>query len=328
MRLHLPRVLACALSVVAAATAAEPLPAQRVEQISVQADNDAFNLWMPRHNRPDYEYTHGTRINVRTRSAPWWGQRFAAARPLCNRDSGKAELCLATSWELGQMIYTPRVDSERVIEGQRPYAGWLYGAATAHALAERERHSFRLELGVTGPPSFAATLQTAVHRLGGFWEPQGWENQLPFEAGILGRYEYARIWLQPSIGGVRIAELSQQSGLSAGNVITGADTELNARIGFNVPHAWRPGPARSPLAVYLSGSVRATGFLRNLFLDGSTFHESPRVDKIPVTAHFVGGLGARVRAASLEYRGIWRTRAYETEPDGHRYSSFVLTIRR
>jgi lipid A 3-O-deacylase len=230
---------------------------------------------------------------------------------------------------VGQRIYTPRTNSVAVVEHERPHAGWLYGAATAIAQRAADRHTLRLEVGITGPPSLAEFMQVNVHRLGGYWMPRGWRNQLNFEPGLLVGYGYERVLAAPTAGSVRIAELSSEVAASVGTVITGGSAGLNGRLGLNVPHSWRmehrvPGPE---LAAYLTGGVRVEGYLRNLFLDGNTFHDGHQVDKRPVVGRYRFGAAVRVDEIELNFEVVTRTREYHTEPDGHRYSSIGLTYR-
>jgi lipid A 3-O-deacylase len=314
-------------SLVAAAALALPprAAAQNFPEVRVQADNDNFSFWLPRKQRGDFEYTHGMRVTIRSNTAAGWGDRFAAGLPVCDAATRLEQRCLLTLWELGQQIYTPRVNSSQVVLGQRPHAGWLYGAMTAVSQQASERHSVRLELGVTGPPSLAGTLQTAVHRWAGYWTPRGWDNQLAFEPGVLVRYGYDRLLLAPQIGGVRVAELTSNVGLSAGNVITGASAGLDARLGFNVPPSW--GGGSETLSLYALAGIRADAYLRNLFLDGNTFQPSHRVEKLPFVERHHVGAGLRIENLDLLLRVQSRGREYRTEPGGHRYTSVEAVFR-
>jgi lipid A 3-O-deacylase len=309
--------------------AVSPASAQQIREVRVQVDNDNFNFWLPPRQRPDFEYTHGAQIAITTAAAPLWGNWLDAERPVCDGSEKAERHCLATTWEFGQRIYTPRANSVELIEGQRPHAGWLYGSVTAVAQGEADRHSLRLEMGMTGPPSLAGAMQTTVHELGGYWKPLGWHNQLPFEPGIIGRYDYARRLAAPEIDGVRAAEVVTRAGVAVGNIITSGGAELNARLGLHVPHSWGFDDTRaaSSVSLYLLGGVGAEAFLRNLFLDGSTGRAGPRVEKLPFVQRHHVGLALRIQNVDVAYLVNTRTREYITEPSGHRYSSVVVTLR-
>jgi lipid A 3-O-deacylase len=323
---RLARIL---LPILAALVAAPSVGlAQRVQEIGIRADNDNFSFWLPVEARGDHEYTHGARLSVVTAGGSWWGPALAPGAPACDGREAPEQRCLQTTWELGQRIYTPRTNSREVVRDERPHAGWLYGAATATAQREADRHRARLEVGITGPPSLAEFMQVRVHRLGGFWAPRGWDHQLGFEPGVVLGYGYDRVLVAPAVRGVRVAELTSVAEVSVGNVITGAGAGLAAKVGYRVPHPWRVDPRQERgSAAFLTGGVRGDGYLRNLFLDGNTFAEGHRVEKLPAVGQFHIGLGIRVERVEAQFQVVSRTREYRSEPDGHRYSSVGFTYR-
>jgi lipid A 3-O-deacylase len=321
------RSLILAAGMVAAASLwGTAAPAQVVRDVELRVDNDNFNFWKHRDDRGDHEYTHGMWLALTARSAPLWGRALGDDLQPCD-GRPRATACLLTVWEGGQQIYTPRINSPDPIEGERPWAGWLYGAATAIVESPSDRHAVRLELGVIGPPSMAGTLQRAVHELAGFWEPVGWDNQLPFEPGLLIGYRYAHR-LEARTGTARAVELVLDGGGSAGNVLTAADAGVTARIGYRVPASWSDVESPEHTSLFVLGGIRGEGYLRNLFLDGSTWRESVSVEKNTFVRRHHVGFGGRHRNAELSFVVTTRTREYATEPSGHRYSAFVLTIRR
>jgi len=319
-------LLFVAAIVAAAAGYAPGVHAQLVREVELRVENDNFNFWKHRDDRGDHEYTHGMWVSVTARSAPLWGRALGGGRPTCDGQPSDRS-CLLTVWEGGQRIYTPRTNSPDPIDGERPWAGWLYGAATAVIEAPSDRHAVRLEVGVTGPPSMAGTLQRAVHEIAGFWIPVGWDNQLPFEPGLLIGYRYARR-LDARAGPTRALEIVLDGGGSAGNVLTAADGGVEARIGYALPATWSDVTHPAQTSLFVLGGVRGEGYLRNLFLDGSTWRESVSVEKNTFIRRHHVGFGGRHRNTELSYIITTRTRAYATEPSGHRYSAFVLTVRR
>ena len=92
-------------------------------------------------------------------------------------------------------MYTPDdISVVDLIEEDRPYAGWLYGAVLLQIADERLRrqHAFELQLGIIGPEAGAEWAQTEVHKLIDDEIPMGWDNQLPTEPGINFIYRYRR----------------------------------------------------------------------------------------------------------------------------------------
>src|SRR5690606_3594703 len=67
----------------------------------------------------------------------------------------------------------------------RPFAGYLYGAAFLQWLYKNE-NSFKAELqtGVIGPSSYAEQGQQLYHQVFGFYDINGWEHQVKDELGI------------------------------------------------------------------------------------------------------------------------------------------------
>ncbi|MBB4634159.1 lipid A deacylase LpxR family protein [Longimicrobium terrae] len=308
----------------AAALLAAPAAAQLLG-VQVTSDNDAYDFWIPPRERPDYEYSNGIRIAAEMGGARGWGRLARRVAP-CAADGGEGAEC-TTTVELGQRLYTARVDNAQPTPGSRHFAGWLYVGGTGQVVNGPVRHTFGAEVGVTGPPSLAAQLMKTVHSIGGFWNPDGWDHQLGFEPGVTLRYGVERRLAEARVGGGRAAEVAVHAGAGAGNVYTGAQAGLQARAGLRLPDAWTAARQRGP-SLYVTGGVEGAAVARNLFLDGNTFSgEPPRVHRKPLLANANWGIGAVVGGASLEYRVRTRTREYREEPGGHTYGSFEVTWR-
>jgi len=237
--------------------------------------------------------------------------------------------CASTMFEIGQKIFTPRVDGPLLAAGQRPYAGWLYLAATGQVSTARARRAVGIEIGVTGPPSLGEAVHEAWHRLAGFREPEGWDQQLRFEPGVTVRYDEARLLGELRAGGGRVLAMAPEWGAEAGNVRTSAHLGVRAAAGYRAPHPWSAAADRGsgPFAVYAVAAARQEAVAHSLFLDGNTFAEGPRVERRPFVFRYEVGGGVRWRSLSLEYRSATRGREYETEPGGHTYGTFELTWR-
>lgn len=321
-----PRVLLAALLALAApAAAAAQSPVRAVE---VAADNDVFNFWAP-VPRPDHDYTHGMRVVVDADAAPLWGRYAGPGLRPCTRAEPAGRRCLATRVEVGQKIYTPRRDGPVPVPGERPYAGWLYAAGTARVLSHLSERTVGVELGVTGPPSLAETVQTGFHEAAGLWQPEGWGGQLAFEPAVAVRAGGARLLAEERAGGVRVATLAPRWGAAVGNLLTGATAGVEAQLGYGVPHPWA-GPARGDprVAVFATGAVRGEWVARNLFLDGNTFRDGPRVDRLPLVGEMEVGAGVRAGGVAVAFRVVTRGREYDSEPDAHRYSTISVTYER
>jgi len=322
----LPRALALAAL---ALTLAAPAGAQ-VRAFQLTSDNDAYSFWIPPAVRPDWEYSNGVRLALELEGAPGWSGLAKSIAPCAAVDSaGDAEAgCASTTIEVGQRLYSPRVDSAVPLDGQRPFAGWLYAAATARVVNGDTRHTFAVEAGVTGEPSLAEPLHVGLHRIGGFWKPAGWEHQLGFEAAAAVRYGIERRIGELRIAGVRAADLTTSAGASAGTLRTAVHAGAQLRAGTRLRHPWAARSARGT-SVYVTAGARGEGVAHDLFLDGNTFGGTPaRVHRNFLVGYTRLGIGIAHGGLSLDYRAVHSTRTYREEPGGHPYGSFEITWRR
>jgi lipid A 3-O-deacylase len=277
-------------------------------------DNDLFAPRPLDRKAPDWEYTAGTRFSWTSPRTEWWAAHLGVGAPA---DSARERPVLRTVWEMGQEIYTPRRDAELPLPGERPYAGWLYGSVRAEAVSGARTRALTLQLGVTGPPSLAAPVQTELHRLAGFTIPLGWEHQLAFEPGIVARY--GESWRLATPAAEAPVELAPEWEVALGNVHTGARAGLRARAGT-------AGLRRGRDGVYLSAAVHEEWVARNLFLDGNTFREGPRVQKRPFVPQAELGAGAHLGQIGIAYRVTFRGREYVTAQKPHAWGSIALEV--
>ena len=281
--------------------------------LRLTADNDFFNFWLPPRQRPDDNYTQGARIAWDLASTP----RFAKAL-LC--PSGVA---CGTTVEIGQEIYTPGVDWPG--PGARPYAGWLYGRVEVRGGRPRMIRRLDIAIGVTGPPSLAEAAQTGFHRFAGFRQPVGWENQLPTEVGI--GIRAAQSWrFAPSGSARHVVDLVPTVSAAAGTLRTAAGVSARARIGARLPHPWLMSEFAS-VAPYGFVGVQAEAVARDLFLDGTVFRPSMRVQHAGIVGRWEWGAGVHFRRFCLEYRAITRTREYAAGPRSHTFGSVTASWR-
>jgi lipid A 3-O-deacylase len=286
-------------------------------QVEVTVDNDLFGVRGADDAPPDYEYTHGLRGVWRSGGVPRWLR--AAARACGADDDG----CARMRWEVGQKIFTPRRDAAEPLPGERPYAGWLYAAAGVERAGPRGTRSLRVEAGMTGAPSLAEPVQTTLHRLAGYRKPLGWRNQLGFEPALALRYDESRVLVRAGEASRFSARVAPEWGAAVGTLWTGAAAGVRARLGYGREIEVDGARARG---VYLTGGVRGEWVARNLFLDGSTFRESPSVRKRPLVGEADAGLGVRHGRYELRYRTVFRGREYRTQSAPHRYGSITFVV--
>ncbi|MGH7619806.1 MAG: lipid A-modifier LpxR family protein [Gemmatimonadaceae bacterium] len=297
--------------------------AQSPRGISLRLDNDAFDFWMQPYNRPDEEYTSGVHITYDGARAPWWSRSFFSGAPAC---TFHVQDCRSARAELGQDIYTPSasVDDPRPVAGSRANGGWLYFAQSAQSLHESRSDEFTVSLGVTGPPSLAQFTQTLAHSVApAFNRPTDWSRQIRFEPGAIVSYEQQRRTLAYSAGQFGVDVLPSVS-VKAGNVETGAAAGVESRAGWNLPHPWLPESV--PASIALVGGVSTRAVLRDIFLDGNTFHPSYRVGHDFLVGSGDIGVELRYRAFSLSYRAVSESRAYAGGPAWHPWASIVSGV--
>ena len=287
MNFRLASLSACVAAVLLAGAASA--------QVQVVIDNDLFGVRGADDPPPDYEYTHGLSVS--------WDARAG------------------TRWEVGQRIYTPRRDAEEPLPGERPYAGWLFGAWERTATGARARSALQVEAGVTGPPSLAEPVQNGLHRLAGYERQRGWAHQLRFEPGVVVSYTRESRVMGTGAGAARLEVLPSWA-VRAGNVRTAAEAGVRARLGFRAGDAWAGAGAEPGWSGWIEAGARQEAVLRDLFIDGSTFAErSPDVERRTWVAQGEAAFGIRWRRTELEYRHVLRGREYETQMEPHPYGS-------
>ncbi len=296
----------------------------------------------------DRHYTNGLKLSwFSSDLADWgqagWRQRFIAALPFVNRPGAQKNLGFA----FGQNIYTPQ-DTDAFVPDptDRPYAGWTYLEFTFLSKTERIADTVSFQLGLVGRHSYAQDAQRVVHEWINDSRPNGWEHQLHDEAGLNIILERKWRLFGRSIGDTLGIDLVPHAGLSLGNVQTYANTGGTVRLGFNLPSDFGVqlirggGGANSPIddrdprvapdrswSFFLFGAADGRAVARDIFLDGNTFRDSPRVDKRPFVADLSYGFGLIAGRWQLTFTQVYRTREFETQP--HKYNEFgSLTLSR
>jgi hypothetical protein len=310
------------------ALASAPASAQ-VREVRLALDNDAYDFWVPISERADNDYTNGIDLSVELAGGPLWSAVLAPHAPACVAAVPSNVSCTTTTLTLGQKIFTPAITGPAPIDGQRPYAGWLYLGARAGIQSAARLRSVGLDVGVTGGPSLGKTVQTAWHDLLGIYDPEGWDQQLAFEPAFRLSYDESRILVDAGAKGTRIATIAPAWGADVGTMHAGAYAGLSARAGWSVPHPWSAAADRGahPMSLYGLARVRESIVARDLFLDGSTFRSSVRVDRRPFVWEYELGAGTRIGPLTLEYRALTRAREYETQPGPHSWGTLEARLR-
>lgn len=291
----------------------------------VAFENDAFMYFIPGMRVSDREYTNGVWLATERNDAPLW-DRLVGGAASCLASVADGRRCLQSRFELGQRIYTPFI-SDDPPPNQRPYAGWLYVAATGRLAGEGAARSLRVELGTTGPPSFAEETQTLIHAITHMPPPRGWEHQLAFEPGIVVRYEESRALEHRNAAGHRLVDLVVAANASLGNVLTGVQGSALVRAGYRVPHPWLRRPRDEARSAWAFAGYRRQYIARDLFLDGAPpGEEGPSVERILTTGVWTLGVAAIVRDLRVGFTYTAEDFLYETQPFPHRYGAISVVV--
>jgi lipid A 3-O-deacylase len=304
---------------------ASVMHAQRSTRIDL--DNDAFNFWQAPQQRADREYTQGIRATVSWPTDAGFAKRLVGGAVACD-PADEAFNCRTMSVALAQEVFTPTLEARRRVAGERPYAGWLGAEFAVQREDARGFHAFSLGVGVVGKASLAEAAQKTAHRLLDFRQPEGWDKQLPSELGGFVRYRGARELLQAaSASGLRVA-IAPIWEVRAGSIMTDATVNLQLVAGLNPSTPWSAASrsAHGRWGLFGRAGLAQTAVARNLFLDGSTFTDSPRVAKYPFVGTTELGVGIRSPIGAIEWRVHNRQREYHGQPRPHTYSTLSFSL--
>jgi len=242
---------------------------------------------------------------------------------------------------LGQNMYTPSdIENPDLIEGDRPYAGWLYLEFGVTAETNDGYEVVKLDIGMVGPASLAGETQRWWHEVIGSPIPQGWQHQLPNEPGLnlyYTRGQRIAPWELTDEGGLAL-DATPHWGFALGNVHTYAAGGITFRAGTNLRRDMGAPPRIQPslpgsdyfggqgfdFYVFAGAEVRAVA--RNLFLDGTWRSHAHSVSIKPALLEAQVGAVAFAGPVRLAFTNTFRTSEYEGS-QRHRYSAFTLSYR-
>lgn len=348
-------VLACAAGsplaaqdpTVPPAPAEETKPAIPVERardtgvFTIYFENDYFT-------GTDKNYSNGAKLSWLSGDLTDWGQTgwrrsFLNALPFVNHPGTQKNF----GFSFGQNMYTPENTSASVPDPtDRPYAGWSYLEVSFISKTETRADIVSIQVGMVGPSSGAEATQDLVHEWVDDEKAQGWDYQIKDEPGLNLIYErryrlYART-LWDSMG----VDFIPHGGFSLGNVQTYANLGGTIRFGYQLPSDFGVGIARggsigaSPIddrdprvapdrdfSLFLFAGADGRAVARDIFLDGNTWKDSVSVDKEPLVADVMAGVGLIAGRWQLTATFVQRTKEFETQPDPwSRFGSVSLSV--
>ncbi len=289
----------------------------RTSAFGVVTENDKYFAGTDRH------YTNGLKLSflgeTRVNESPRLVQKIAEYVPTLNNETARKQT-YKVGVSLGHNTYTPGdTDTMAPIPGDRPYAGWLYGALTFQAQSDDARllRVVEISLGMVGPSALGRQMQNNFHHLINVERANGWTNQLHDEPGLIlsweRRYRVGKIQL-PGPG--LESDLIARVGTSVGNIRTNLAAGFAVLVGWRLPPVFGADlirPAGGGLvsahrfSAYLFGSGETRAVARDIFLDGNTWRDSLSVDKRPVVADLNRGVALRTPLARPRLKGLQLT---------------------
>ena len=302
--------------------------------VTIAVENDSIG-----GGGTDQNYTSGVRLSYFDINAdlPEWAR--SAAKPIPDFDINHTT---SVYYSLGQNLYTPEdITSEVQADDDRPWAAWAYGSVGLSTLTENHNDIVEVSLGVVGPEALGKQTQEVVHELIGSPDPEGWDNQLDFEPGIVLSWE--RRWPQSvtaDIGPLNFSAMPS-AGVTLGNIYTHASAGLSFQL-TPTEDIWQDAPLRvrpsqpgtgfynipkSGFSWQIFGGVDGRAVARNIFLDGNTFKDSHSVDKNIFVADANLGLGFTFDDVKLAYTVVYRTEEFDTQDKGQVFGALSLSKR-
>ena len=307
--------------------------------LSIIDENDLYSDPFGTHQ--DRHYTHGLKL---TWVAPDDWLPFATDHlgkiPTWGMDGATGNL----GFSFGQSMFTPEnILNPAPIPTDRPYAGWLYAGLIFERRAQSSDHfatmeSFELDLGVVGHASLADEAQKLIHS----WRfpediPQGWDNQIKDEPGLL--LKYARLWRwSPTARTGKYFDVIPRAGIELGNVAILGSAGATARLGWNLPDDFGVQIIDSPAAVNGGLSARPPGFSAYLFagaegrlvghditLDGNSYQTSQSVKKYDCVNDLSWGFAIQpCRHLEFSYVQVTRSKEFVGQLQKDVFGSFDL----
>ena len=328
-----PRLLLLPLLLpAAAAIAAAGDPPTARQSFSVLVENDK---WFG----TDRYYTNGLSLAWSESHAPsHWLLRLA------DRIGYRRTIRVQThGFELAQLMSTPA--NTQLIAPQpadRPWAGLLYLGPTLQLDAGRRLDILKLYVGVTGSWSLADRTQAQWHRLIGVKTPKGWANQLPAEPQL--NLILERRWRTDLTDPADFWNIDTVTrvGMHLGTIADKLEAGLMLRAGCRIPRDYGapligtsgnlPPPrdtgqnAGRGLGAHAFVGLGGSAVARDVFLDGTLFHDSPRVSRENFTTLFSWGFAV----TSGRFRAAWtnldRSREFSGQLSNQKYSSISLAV--
>ena len=303
--------------------------AEEKSTISFTIENDSFF-------GTDRYYTHGFRLQYmhRPNELPAWTASFLTNFLTAGMDVDRMRIGFA----LGQELFTPSfIGPSMLLVNDRPYGAWLHGSLILRRSGTMggipSMDELELDLGIVGPEALGEDTQTWWHKLVGYMEPHGWDNQLNTEPAIQ-TYFTRSVQVGFRNDDYWGFDIVPHGRVALGNVYIFGEIGTLLRAGYNLPSEYVISPMDSfsthpsydppkwSFYVFTGADGRVVG--RNIFLDGNTFEDSHSVDKELFVADFRAGAAIRYGPIEVVGSAVHRTREFELQNKDESFLSLTL----
>lgn len=299
--------------------------------LSFQSENDLYG------DGSDRWFTNGFRLslavspNDRPKMLDWVADLLPSTLPAESTDFFLS---------IGQSMFSPDdITTPDLIVDDRPYAGWLFGEVGVSGGSGNMQETLTVSLGVTGSPSLARRTQKFVHSFSGSPDPQGWDNQIPFEPTVQLFYERAWFYTVTQLSNAVAVDISPRAGVDLGTVFIDVHAGAVLRLGNFLPQALpqRINPSatgsgkilrskKTGIGWYIFGGFEARAVARNMFLDGALFSSGHSVDKKTMVYEISAGMALSYNRFALSYSYVHRSREFNLQSEGQGFGSINLSI--
>ena len=300
--------------------------------LTLQIENDAVST---QTGTSDRYYTSGLRLGYTSGTGAM--PEFLAGLGRTVWGDGVQRI----SFDIRQSIFTPRdTQLSPANSRDRPYAGYLNATLGLLHDSDAARSLLSVSVGVVGPSALGRMVQDGFHDIIGDPPTRGWGSQLKDEPTFEVLAE--RIYRLPlaQFNGIETDALPSLTA-GVGTVRDYIQAGVSFRLGqglqsdFGAPRI-RPGASGSdaytpnrPFAWYAFAGASGQGIARDLFLDGSTFHNrSASVEKKPFVGEFHAGVAAMIYGVRVTYTHTWQTESFDGQKSGlFNFGSLALSAR-
>ncbi len=323
-------------------------PPKTEQRVKDRGSGQALNLYIENDTRglggpgSDQAYTNGFRVSYvfAESEIPFWAESTMNLSAALKHEFENS--IPNFSFAIGQQLYTPNdTQNTELILDDRPYASWLYASFSAQFRTENRIDSIEANIGTIGNTALGEQSQNSIHDILKIPTAKGWRNELNSEPTLQFTYQRRLKFFQLSdeASKRKYFDVTPHYGAALGNVAINAHAGALFRAGLNLPDDF--GPARAsgdgdsfvpvsqnfsrPWSLYAFAGGRATGVLRNIFLDGNTFQASHRVTRRAIVLETEFGAGALWKQFGVTWRFVTRSPEFQERDEVASFASLSLT---